>query len=104
VREKDPTLRPLTIQRFTELLFRQLPEYQPYAHPDTIDDIVTQWKNYSSQIPRAGGILLNPEMDKVLLIRGTKSSASWGFPRGKIGAKDETYEECAAREVWEETG
>ena len=39
-----------------------------------------------------------------MLIRGTKSNASWGFPRGKIGAKNETDDECASREIHEETG
>lgn len=50
-----------------------------------------------------GAILLDPEMTKVLLVRGYKKDAGWGFPRGKL-SKDETAAQCAQREVLEETG
>lgn len=102
--ERDPSLRRLTLPRLTELIFAKLSGYEVYANPQSVESIYADWRAYSIQIPRAGGILLNPQMDKVLLIRGTKSSASWGFPRGKIGAKDEADDECAAREIHEETG
>lgn len=54
-------------------------------------------------MPVNGGILLDPTMNKCLLVRGYKSGASWGFPRGKV-AKDESDMACAIREVLEETG
>ncbi len=42
-------------------------------------------------------------MERVLLVRGLKSSAGWGFPRGKVN-QGERGDACAAREVEEETG
>ena len=36
-------------------------------------------------------------------MRGFKSGACWGFPKGKIN-QDETEAACGAREVYEETG
>lgn len=48
-------------------------------------------------------MILNPEMDKVLLVKGWASRAGWSFPRGKIN-KDEREIDCAIREVYEETG
>jgi hypothetical protein len=50
-----------------------------------------------------GAILLSPDMSKVLLVRGYKRDAGWGFPRGKL-SKGESDAECAVREVLEETG
>lgn len=38
-----------------------------------------------------------------LLVKGWKSSASWGFPKGKINQL-ESERDCAVREVYEETG
>lgn len=47
--------------------------------------------------------MLNPDLDQCVLVRGMRSSASWSFPRGKIN-QDERDEDCAVREVLEETG
>lgn len=40
---------------------------------------------------------------EILLIKQTDSTDEWGIPKGKK-KPDETFEECAIREVWEETG
>jgi hypothetical protein len=45
-----------------------------------------------------GAILLDPSMEKCLLVRGWKKDAGWGFPRGKTSYA-ETDTECAIREV-----
>ena len=47
--------------------------------------------------------MLNPTWDKAILVKGWKSNAAWGFPKGKIN-QNETDRDCAIREVWEETG
>ena len=47
--------------------------------------------------------MLDPTMQKCLLVRGFRKDAGWGFPRGKL-SKDETDAQCAVREVMEETG
>jgi len=54
-------------------------------------------------IKKAGCVILsenNP--DKVLLIN-RKKQGDWSFPKGHV-EKGESYEECAIREVKEETG
>lgn len=49
-------------------------------------------------IPTMGAIILDPTMEKCLLVRGWKATSGWGFPRGKV-SKDESDAECAIREV-----
>lgn len=56
------------------------------------------WQKYKNEVPTRGAILLNPSRDKVLLVKGWKSSASWGFPKGKID-EHESDRDCAVREV-----
>lgn len=45
-----------------------------------------------------GAIMLNPGLDKCLLVKSWGSNGAWGFPRGKI-SKDEADADCARREV-----
>ena len=45
-----------------------------------------------------GAIILDPSMEKCLLVRGWRSVDGWGFPTGKIN-KDEADDACAVREV-----
>ncbi len=52
-------------------------------------------------MPVYGGIILNPTMDKCLLVKGWSKNATWGFPKGKVN-KNEGEMACAAREVYEE--
>jgi 8-oxo-dGTP pyrophosphatase MutT (NUDIX family) len=58
---------------------------------------------YKVRVPGCGAILLNEDLTKILLVRGWKSSAAWGFPKGKIN-QGESETSCAIREVFEETG
>ena len=62
------------------------------------DAIYANFSAYKQTVPVMGAILLNVAMDKCLLVRGFKDSASWGFPKGK-GAKEESDMACAIREV-----
>jgi 8-oxo-dGTP pyrophosphatase MutT (NUDIX family) len=68
----------------------------------SIEDILASFSAYKGKVPVCGCIILNPEMDKVLLVKGWSNRSSWGFPKGKIN-KDEPEIVCAAREVYEET-
>lgn len=34
-------------------------------------------------VPVFGAIMVNPALDKCLMVKGWKSGASWGFPKGK---------------------
>jgi len=54
-------------------------------------------------VPVYGGIILNPAMDKCVLVKGWSKNATWGFPKGKVN-KNEGEMACAAREVYEEVG
>lgn len=62
------------------------------------ESVWDEYKSYKRMVPCCGGILLNKEGDKVLLVRGWKSNAGWSFPRGKINLA-ESEEACAVREV-----
>lgn len=57
-----------------------------------------QFKSFKKNVPVMGGILLDKSMQRVLLVKGWKNTACWGFPRGKIH-KNETDAQCAVREV-----
>ncbi|KAJ1503647.1 mRNA-decapping enzyme subunit 2 [Coelomomyces lativittatus] len=57
---------------------------------------------YKLKVPVCGAIILNPNLDKVLLVKGWKSK-TWSFPKGKIN-QNEKEVDCAIREVLEETG
>lgn len=35
-------------------------------------------------VPVFGAIMVNPGLDKCLMVKGWKSGASWGFPKGKV--------------------
>ncbi len=58
--------------------------------------------NILVRVPVCGAIILNPDMTKVLLVKGWSNRSSWGFPKGKIN-QNEPEVECAIREVNEET-
>lgn len=68
-----------------------------------LEDIMDRFKKLKGAIPVMGAILLDQTLQRVLLVKGWKSTACWGFPKGKIN-KNENEAECAAREVLEETG
>ena len=63
--EADTSLKKVSLCRLTELIFAKLAGYEMYANPESVESIYADWRAYSIQIPRAGGILLNSQMDKV---------------------------------------
>lgn len=63
-----------------------------------IEQIMEEFKAFKKNVPVMGGILLDQDMQRVLLVKGWKNTACWGFPRGKIH-KNETDAQCAVREV-----
>jgi NUDIX domain len=57
------------------------------------------WGVYFLQsVPVMGAIMLNPAMDKCLLVKSWGSNGAWGFPRGKISTGEADID-CARREV-----
>jgi ADP-ribose pyrophosphatase YjhB (NUDIX family) len=58
------------------------------------------WKS-NTKIVKAGSFIVDPSTSKILLVQSR--GQMWGPPKGTI-QDDESYEECAIREVFEETG
>ncbi|KAK3261596.1 hypothetical protein CYMTET_29497 [Cymbomonas tetramitiformis] len=100
IREQLP-LKSLSLREFAVLMFQQCITLKPYQR--FVDDIYKSFTIYKHNVPVCGALVLNPAMDKVLLVKGWKSTASWGFPKGKVN-KDEPRSTCAIREVMEEIG
>ena len=101
VRVEQPNLKTLRLRDFTELMFHKV---KALAHnKGRTDEIYKKFTNYKFSVPTGGVIILNPELDKVLMVKGYKANSGWGFPKGKIN-KDEPEADCAAREVTEEVG
>ncbi|KAK9842264.1 hypothetical protein WJX81_003533 [Elliptochloris bilobata] len=100
-RDRDTRLSSMPLKAFMGLIFQHCPGLAPFAAQR--DAIHAQFTAFKQSVPVMGAILLEPNLEKVLLVRGFQAAASWGFPRGKV-SKDETDAECAVREVREETG
>ena len=75
---------------------RQVPGLQPFQHQ--LEEIYWRFNAYKQTIPTMGAIILDPSMEKCLLVRGWRSADGWGFPTGKIN-KDEADDACAVREA-----
>ncbi|KMU74092.1 mRNA-decapping enzyme subunit 2 [Coccidioides immitis RMSCC 3703] len=102
VRPLDPNLPSFNLRSFALLIFQHCPlmsQWSSYHHSTAFSEFLA----YKTRVPVRGAILLNETMDEVVLVKGWKKTAGWSFPRGKIN-KDEKDLDCAAREVYEETG
>ena len=91
----------MSLKEFTGLIFDKCPGLEPFR--GSLEEIYAAFNAYKRTVPVRGCILLDPKMEKCLLVRGFKRDAGWGFPRGKLSL-NETDAECAVREVMEETG
>jgi len=85
---------------FAKVIYKHCPFLKPYYGGFEI--FFYRFNQYISQIPVYGGIILNANLDKVLLVTNYKNTF-YSFPKGKIN-QNETGIECAVREVWEEVG
>ncbi|KAJ1943886.1 mRNA-decapping enzyme subunit 2 [Kickxella alabastrina] len=101
VREKNRSMPSMSLKTFAARMFKHCPLLSQWAHD--AEAAYQTFLDYKFKVPVCGAIILNPELDKVLLVKGWSSRSSWGFPRGKIN-KDEPEWQCAQREVIEETG
>lgn len=97
----NEALRSLSLKEFTGLIFEKCPGLEPFR--GSLEEIYQAFNAYKRTVPVRGAILLDPTMEKCLLVRGFKKDAGWGFPRGKL-SHNETDAQCAVREVIEETG
>ena len=99
------TLPHYTLKAFAGEMFARCPLLEGFlAQHGSAAAIHERFMAYKANVPVCGAILLNPTLDKCLLVRGWTSKASWTFPKGKINDDTESDEHCAIREVYEETG
>ncbi|RSH81437.1 mRNA-decapping enzyme subunit 2 [Saitozyma podzolica] len=105
LRPLNPLLPSLSQRHFTQLIISSSPMYSSLAGDEGVDydNVWAEYISYKSMVPCCGGILINQDGDKCLMVRGWKSNAGWSFPRGKINLA-ESEVDCAIREVEEETG
>ncbi|KAK9485031.1 Dcp2, box A domain-containing protein [Lipomyces starkeyi] len=101
IRSENPQLPSLSQKKFTARIFAHCPLLRKWS--DMQDQAFAHFLQYKTRVPVRGVIILNKKMDKCILVKGWKTSASWGFPKGKIN-QGESDEDCAVREVIEETG
>ncbi|KAK9471505.1 DCP2-domain-containing protein, partial [Dipodascopsis tothii] len=101
IREQNPQLPSLSLRAFSARIFAHCPLLRKWSnvHEQAFDDFIT----YKTRVPVRGAIMLNDKLDHCVLVKGWKQSSGWSFPKGKIN-KNEPDDECAAREVMEETG
>ena len=79
---------------FAYQVFQRTPFLQKELR--NLDKILQDFREYKMRVPTFGGILMDEELSKVVLVQGF--GGQWGFPKGKIN-KDEDPADCAAREV-----
>ena len=51
-----------------------------------VDELYKDFMAYKFSVPVAGLILLNPKLDKCVMVKGYKSGSAWGFPKVGVGA------------------
>lgn len=89
-----------SLEGFAEALFSHSTLLQPLRAKVT--DLLKDFNSYKYSVPVYGTALLNPNMDRILLVCNWQGT-SWGLPRGKVNQGEQPIE-CAARETFEETG
>ncbi len=70
-----------------------------YIYHPNLEEILNKFSETIPKVIAAGGVVTNPEGKVLFIYRNEK----WDLPKGVI-KKKETLEECAIREVEEETG
>ncbi|SPO22744.1 related to decapping enzyme [Ustilago trichophora] len=111
LRPLNSSLPSLGLRRFSSYLLHTasmiVPLIQRYitggSGQQDLEAAFDEFLKYKTRVPVCGAILLAEDWNKCLLVKGWKSSAAWGFPKGKIN-QNEPERDCAIREVLEETG
>ncbi|KAJ1032486.1 hypothetical protein NDA16_000510 [Ustilago loliicola] len=111
LRPLNPSLPSHGLRRFSSYLLHTasmiVPLIQRYitggSGQQDLEAAFDEFLKYKTRVPVCGAILLTEDWNKCLLVKGWKSSAAWGFPKGKIN-QNEPERDCAIREVLEETG
>ncbi|CAE7228736.1 unnamed protein product [Rhizoctonia solani] len=103
IRDENPDLPSLPLKRFSQQLFAACPLLRQWSASQEHEQAFQEFMRYKTRVPVCGCIMLNPSLDKCVLVKGWKASSGWGFPKGKIN-EDEEEHDCAIRETLEETG
>lgn len=84
--------------------------YNSYSNQEQSKYNTNRYNKYKKSInkdTRCGGILLNPNLSKVVIVLNRESMIKgeykWGLPKGHIHP-NEKLNKCATREIEEETG
>ncbi|KAE8635615.1 hypothetical protein XENTR_v10002684 [Xenopus tropicalis] len=96
-----PGLPQCGIRDFAKAVFQHCPFLLPNG--EDVQRVLNEWKEYKMGVPTYGAIILDESHENVLLVQGYLAKSGWGFPKGKVN-KEEAPHDCAAREVYEETG
>ncbi|XP_039766677.1 m7GpppN-mRNA hydrolase isoform X3 [Ornithorhynchus anatinus] len=96
-----PGLPQCGIRDFAKAVFSHCPFLLPQG--EDVQRVLDEWKEYKMGVPTYGAIILDESLENVLLVQGYLAKSGWGFPKGKVN-KEEAPHDCAAREVFEETG
>ncbi|XP_075257289.1 m7GpppN-mRNA hydrolase-like [Convolutriloba macropyga] len=89
---------------FSEFAYHVLSHVASLKHlASNVDVLVKEWRQFKSQVPTYGCIILDSSFKFCLLVHGFSSSNSWSFPKGKVN-EGESPQQCALREVEEEVG
>ncbi|XP_072272188.1 m7GpppN-mRNA hydrolase isoform X2 [Pyxicephalus adspersus] len=96
-----PGLPQCGIRDFAKAVFQHCPFLLPNG--EDVQRVLDEWKEYKMGVPTYGAIILDETHENVLLVQGYLAKSGWGFPKGKVN-KEEAPHDCAAREVFEETG
>ncbi|XP_013850487.1 m7GpppN-mRNA hydrolase isoform X2 [Sus scrofa] len=99
--QNTPGLPQCGIRDFAKAVFNHCPFLLPQG--EDVEKILDEWKEYKMGVPTYGAIILDETLENVLLVQGYLAKSGWGFPKGKVN-KEEAPHDCAAREVFEETG
>ncbi|XP_009892114.1 PREDICTED: m7GpppN-mRNA hydrolase [Charadrius vociferus] len=99
--QNTPGLPQCGIRDFAKAVFNHCPFLLPQG--EDVQKVLDEWKEYKMGVPTYGAIILDETLENVLLVQGYLAKSGWGFPKGKVNKEEAPYD-CAAREVFEETG
>ncbi|KAJ3322259.1 mRNA-decapping enzyme subunit 2, partial [Blyttiomyces sp. JEL0837] len=75
-----------SLKHFSARFFAHCPLLVNWAHDH--ESAFSTFMEYKVRVPVCGAIILNENLSKVVLVKGWKSSAGWGFPKGKINKQE----------------